>query len=97
LPCTLFDPIWLAVDGGDPIGAQEWKINGGTLEGFKDPFLKRSELARRGRTVFDGAFTFHWHSSSTIAMFEHGSYAHQWSQFLDTEVLDKFHTSLVSV
>jgi len=97
LPCTFFDPIWLAVDGGDPKTSQEWKLNAGTLEGFKDPFLNRSEISRRGRTVFDGAFTFHWHSSSTIPIFELGSYVHQWSQFLDIELYDKFHTTLISV
>jgi hypothetical protein len=97
LPCAFFDPIWLTVDQGDPRTQQEWKLNEGYLQGFKDPFLKQNELSRRGRTVFDGAFTFHWHSSGTIAMFELGSYVHQWSQFLDTEIHDKFHTTFVSV
>jgi WD repeat and SOF domain-containing protein 1 len=92
LPCAFFDPIWLAVDGGDPKAQQEWKIKKGTLEGFKDPSLKLSEISRRGLHVFDGAFTFHYHSSSTIPMPEVGSYLYQWNQFLASEVHDTFHT-----
>ncbi len=97
LPSAFFDPIWLAVDGGDPKAQEEWKIVKGTLEGFKDPSLKLSEVSRRGRHVFDGAFTFHWHSSSTSSISEVGSYLQQWSQFLENQVYDMLHTTLPSV
>jgi WD repeat and SOF domain-containing protein 1 len=88
LPSALFDPIWLAVDDGDKSTKEKWKLSSGFLQGFKDPSRQKSEISRRGRTVFDGAFTFHWHSSSTPKMYEHGSYLHQWSEFLNTQIYE---------
>jgi hypothetical protein len=84
LPCAFFDPIWLTVDEADRTTQNEWKLSSGFLQGFKDPFIRQSEISRRGRTVFDGAFTFHWHSSSTPQIVERGSYVHQWHAFLST-------------
>ena len=79
----MFDPIWLTVDEADRATQEEWKLSSGFLEGFKDPFQRKSEISRRGRLVFDGAFIFHWHSSSTPRTFEPGSYVHQWHELLN--------------
>ncbi|CAF4957224.1 unnamed protein product [Rotaria sp. Silwood1] len=89
LPSAFFDPIWLAVDEVDQSSRQEWKLSSGFLVAFKDPLRQQSEISRRGRSVFDGAFIFHWHASSTPKIFEPGSYLHQWSEFLNSEFFDK--------
>lgn len=96
-PSTVFDPIWLAIDGGDARTQEVWQFKKGSLDGFKDTFLSHSEISRRGRTLFNGAFTFHWHSSSTTATFERGSYIQQWDEFLNAHVLDPSDTSHISL
>ncbi|CAF1191126.1 unnamed protein product, partial [Rotaria sordida] len=88
LPSAFFDPIWFAVDGGDQSSRQEWKLSSGSVIAFKDPLQQRSEISRRGRTVLDGAFTYHWHASSTSNIFEPGSYLHQWGEFLNNQIVD---------
>ncbi|CAF3375090.1 unnamed protein product [Rotaria socialis] len=96
-PCAFFDPVWLTVDGGDPETNKQWKLSEGLFEGFKDSFIQRSKISHQGLTAFDGAFTFHWHSSSSGVMYEPGSYVDQWKQFFDTQVYDQSHKTLVSI
>ena len=88
LPCAFFDSIWFPIDRQDPQTQREWKVEPNGSDGFKDPFRTTSEISRRGRHVFDGAFTFHWHSSSGLATFQPNSYFHQWRTFLDTQLYE---------
>lgn len=88
LPSAFFDPMWLATDGVDQLTRREWILGGDSIAAFRDPLLKKSEISRRGRHIFDGTFVFHWHSSSTSRAFEPGSYLHQWSQLLNEQFFD---------
>lgn len=96
-PSALFDPIWLPIDGGDPSTQKAWKFERGDLNGFKNPFLENSEISRRGRAVFTGAFAFHWHSSSATTTFERGSYMQQWDEFLNAQIFDQSDASKKSL
>ena len=88
LPCAFFDTIWPAVDGTDRQTQREWKVEPRGFDGFKDPFRTTSEISRRGRHVFEGAFTFHWHSSSGLSAFQTNSYFHEWRTFLEAQVYE---------
>ena len=95
LPCALFDPLWLAIDGVDPKSDQAWKSGGNYSNGFKNSFSRHSGISRQGRNVFNGAFAFHWHSASLSTTFESGSYMQQWNDFLDAELHNKSGSSIL--
>ncbi len=89
LPCVFFDPLWLVADKADPKTKQLWNIPDNPVETFKIVFNKKNELSQKGRTAFDGAFAFHWHSLHRAGMLEQGSYLYQWNEFLKSELLEK--------
>lgn len=95
LPCALFDPFWLAIDGMDPKSHAIWTSGGNYSNGFKDLFSRHSGISRKGRNLFDGAFAFHWHSAGITTKPEPGSYMQQWNEFLDTQLHDKSHSSIL--
>jgi hypothetical protein len=86
LPCVFFDPLWLAADDKDRETAKIWKFKNNTRHALETVFRNQSELSRRGRTVLNGAFAFHWHTLHKAGMFEQGSFMHQWSQFLENQI-----------
>jgi len=88
LPFTFFDPLWLAADNADQKTVKIWKLTNHTRHTFESVFRKQSELSKQGRTVFNGAFAFHWHSLHKVGIFEEGSYLYQWNQFLENQLLE---------
>jgi len=66
-----------------------WESEENIRRTFETVFHKQSELSRQGRTVFNGAFTFHWHALHRAGPFEQGSFLHQWNEFLESRLLIK--------
>ena len=83
LPCVLFDPIWLAIDNADSTARAAWQLDLKTSKRLADPFVEDSRISTLGRSAFEGAFAYHWHSTSVPGMYEHGSYLDQWNAFYD--------------
>ncbi len=90
LPCAFFDPLWLAADDKDQKAIKIWKLTKNTTETFETVFKQENEISRQGRTVFNGAFAFHWHALKRINIFQDASYLHQWNEFLSRELSDDY-------
>ncbi|UJR22034.1 hypothetical protein I4U23_025102 [Adineta vaga] len=88
LPSVFFDPLWLAADNADHKTANLWKFINNTRHTFESVFHKESYLSQQGRTVLNGAFTFHWHALHKVGQFEQGSYLFQWNEFFQEPLLD---------
>jgi WD repeat and SOF domain-containing protein 1 len=89
LPCIFFDPLWIVADGADQQATKIWKLTDNAKDTFETVFRQNSELSRQGRTVFNGAFAFHWHALHRAGRFEQGSFLYQWNQFLEAQLLKK--------
>jgi hypothetical protein len=89
LPSALFDPLWLVADGVDQTTIKAWQLSGVT-QVFKTVFQRENEISQQGRTIFNGTFAFHWHALHKAGMFENGSFLHQWSEFLNSQLYEDF-------
>ncbi|CAF1132414.1 unnamed protein product [Adineta ricciae] len=88
LPSVFFDPLWLVADNIDNKTVIAWKLSNNTRHTFESVIHKESYLSQQGRTVLNGAFSFHWHTLHVTGQIQPGSYLSQWNEYLQAELLE---------